>query len=141
MTELLTRARSQARFTLLLMIGFGIFAVILAAIGLFGVISHAVSLRGVELGIRMALGATPAAIRRGVLLEGGTLIAIALVAGLAGAALSGRFLEGFLFGVAPLDLPTYMAVAGLLAGVALLACWVPARRATRVDPSKALRSE
>jgi ABC-type antimicrobial peptide transport system permease subunit len=63
------------------------------------------------------------------------------VAGLAGAALSGSFLEGFLYGVEPIDVPTYAAVAGLLAGVALLACWVPASRATRVDPSRALRAE
>jgi putative ABC transport system permease protein len=141
MTELVSQARSQARFTLVLMTGFGIFAVVLASVGLFGVVSYAVSLRGVELGIRMALGATPGGIRRGVLLEGVGLVAVALLAGLVGAALSGSFLEGFLYGVEPIDGPTYAAVAALLGGVALLACWVPASRATRVDPSKALRAE
>jgi putative ABC transport system permease protein len=141
MTELVSQARAQARFTLVLMVGFGVFAVVLACVGLFGVISYAVSLRSVELGIRMALGATPVGIRRRVLAEGARLVAVAVVLGLAGAALSGRFLEGFLYGVAPVDLPTYAAVAGLLALVALLACWVPANRATRVDLVKALKAE
>ena len=107
----------------------------------FGVISYAVSLRLVELGIRMALGATPVGIRRRVLAEGARLVGVAVVVGLLGAAFSGRFLEGFLYGVEPIDLPTYAAVAGLLTVVALLACWVPASRATRVDPAKALRGE
>ncbi len=141
MTELVSRARSQARFTLVLMIGFGIFAVVLASVGLFGVISYAVSLRRMELGIRMALGATPVIIRRQVLAEGARLVAIALGIGLAGASVSARFLEGFLYGVDPIDLATYLGVSGLLAVVALAACWAPASRATRVDPSKALRSE
>ncbi len=141
MAHLLSQARAQARFTLVLMIGFGVFAVILASVGLFGVISYAVSLRRVELGIRMALGATPVRIRRRVLAEGARLVSIAVVVGLVGAAFSGRFLEGLLYGVEPIDLPTYAAVAGLLTVVALLACWVPATRATRVDPSRALRAE
>ncbi len=141
MAELVSRARSQARFTLVLMIGFGLFAVVLASVGLFGVISYAVSLRRVELGIRVALGATPVGIRRGVLAEGARLVAGAIVLGLAGAAISGRFFEGFLYGVEAIDLPTYAAVAGLLTTVALLACWVPASRATRVDPAKALKAE
>jgi len=141
MTALVSRARSQARFTLVLMIGFGIFAVVLASVGLFGVISYAVSQRRVELGIRMALGATTIGIRRQVLAEGARLVAVAVVVGLAGAALSTRFLEGFLYGVQPIDPATYASVAGLLTAVALLACWVPASRATRVDPAKALRAE
>ena len=88
MAELVSRARSQARFTLVLMIGFGLFAVVLASVGLFGVISYAVSLRRVELGIRVALGATPVGIRRGVLAEGARLVAArAIVLGLAGAAI------------------------------------------------------
>jgi putative ABC transport system permease protein len=141
MAELVSRARSQARFTLVLMIGFGIFAVALASVGLFGVISYAVSQRRVELGIRIALGATPIGIRRRVLAEGTRLVAVAVFVGLVGAAVSGRFLEGFLYGVEPIDLPTYAAVAGLLTVVALLACWVPASRATRVDPARALKAE
>jgi putative ABC transport system permease protein len=141
MTEVVSAARSQARFTLVLMIGFGIFAVVLASVGLFGVISYAVSLRRVELGIRMALGAAPGVIRRQILGEGARLVAIALGIGLAGSLLSGRLLEGFLYGVDPVDLVTYAGVAGLLTVVALVACWAPASRATRVDPSKALRAE
>jgi len=141
MAELVSQARSQARFTLVLMIGFGIFAVALASVGLFGVISYAVSQRRVELGIRIALGATPVGIRRRVLAEGTRLVAVSVVIGLVGAAISGRFLEGFLYGVEPIDLPTYAAVAGLLTVVALLACWVPASRATRVDPARALKAE
>jgi ABC-type antimicrobial peptide transport system permease subunit len=141
MAALVSRARSQARFALVLMIGFGIFAVVLASVGLFGVISYAVSLRRVELGIRVALGATPVGIRRGVLAEGARLVALAVALGLAGAAFSGRLLEGFLYGVEPVDLPTYAAVAALLTAVALLACWVPASRAMRVDPAKALRAD
>lgn len=141
MDDLVSRARAQARFTLVLMIGFGVFAVVLASVGLFGVISYAVGLRRVELGIRMALGATPAGIRSRVLAEGARLVAIAVAIGLAGAAVSARFLEGFLYGVESFDPPTYAAVAVLLAMVALLACWIPASRATRVDPSTVLKSD
>jgi ABC-type antimicrobial peptide transport system permease subunit len=89
----------------------------------------------------MALGATPIGIRRQVLAEGARLVAVAVVVGLAGATLSARFLEGFLYGVQPIDLATYAAVAAVLSAVALLACWVPASRATRVDPAKALKAE
>jgi ABC-type antimicrobial peptide transport system permease subunit len=89
----------------------------------------------------MALGATPGVIRRQILAEGARLVAIAVIVGLAGALVSGRFLEGFLYGVEPGDLATYAGVAGLLTVVALVACWAPASRATRVDPSKALRAE
>jgi hypothetical protein len=141
MEELVAAARAPARLSLVLLVGFGLFSVVLAAVGLFGVVSYAVSFRKQELSIRMALGATPGGIRRKVLGEGAALVALAVSLGLAGAALLGHFLAGFLYGVSPVDPWTYAAVALTLALVALAACWVPAERATRFDPAQSLRAD
>ncbi len=122
----------------------GLFATLagcLAAIGLYGVLSYAVARRTRELGIRQALGADSRAVLGLVIREGMTLVAIGIVAGLAGAVATSRALAGMLYEIHPLD-PVALALAiGLLAAVGLAACLVPARRALRVDPSEALRYE
>jgi putative ABC transport system permease protein len=141
MEQLVSKARSQARLSLVLMVGFGAFAVLLASVGLFGVVSYAVSQRRVELGIRLAMGATPRGVRLFVLRDGFALVAAALVLGLAAAAALGHLMSGLLYGVRAIDPLTYGGVALVLAVVALAACWVPADRATRVDPVKVLKAE
>lgn len=141
MDALVANARAQARLSLVLMIAFGVFAVVLASVGLFGVISYAVSSRKVELGIRMALGATPATIRKKILAEGARLVLAGIPLGFAGAALLAHLMASLLFDVDPVDPVTYAGVALTLGVVALAACWVPARSATRVDPMNVLKAE
>jgi len=120
---------------------FAVLAVTLAAIGIYGVAAYVASLRRRELGIRIALGADRARIRALVLRQGAVPIGAGLAAGVLIAALSSRLAAAFLRGVAPRDPLTYTAVAALLAGIALLATWIPARRASRLDPIRALREE
>ena len=120
---------------------FGLLALLMASIGLYGVLAFSVSRRVREVGIRMALGAKPADILRMVLRQGMLLTALGLVLGLAGSMVAGRLLSDLLFGVSPLDPVSFSLVPLLLAAVALLACYLPARRATRVEPSTALRTE
>jgi predicted permease len=124
-----------------LMAAFAGFALVLAAIGLFGVIAYAVSERTHEIGIRMALGAKPREVFRLVVGQGMTLALIGLLVGLPLALGMGRAVAGLLYGVAPNDFPTFAGVVILLALVALAACYIPARRAMRVDPIIALRYE
>src|SRR5215470_13176359 len=119
----------------------GALALLLSAIGLYGVLAMAVSGRTREIGIRRALGAPATAVASLILREGLSLTLCGIVLGLASAAALTRFLSGYLYGVAQHDLRTFGFVASLLTGVALLACWIPARRATRVDPLVALRHE
>jgi ABC-type antimicrobial peptide transport system permease subunit len=123
------------------MVGFGAFAILLASVGLFGVVSYAVGQRRAELGIRLALGATPAGVRLFVLGGGLRLVAPALVVGLAAAAGLGHLMSGFLYGVRAFDPLTYAGVTVVLGLVALAACWVPADRATRVDPVTVLKGD
>ena len=120
---------------------FALAALLLAAIGLYAVIAFHLSRRTRDLGIRMALGASSRQILRGVLGEGLRLTAAGLVAGLLLSAAVGRGLKGLLFGVTPTDAVTYGGVFVLLAAVALLACYLPARRAAAIDPTVALRQE
>jgi predicted permease len=126
---------------------FGLLAQQLAAIGLFGVLAYAVSQRTQEIGIRLALGATQSAVLKMVLKQGLLLTILGIGLGLAGAYGLTRYLENrmqfsqMLYGVKPFDLTTYGVMAALLMVVALLACWLPARRATKVDPMIALRCE
>ena len=115
-------------------------ALVLAAVGLYGVLGYTVSHRTREIGIRMALGARAADVRRLVLAEGGRLIVIGLVAGLAGAVVIGRLLRRFVFDVSALDPLTFVVIPAFLAVVALAACYFPARRASRVEPLVALRA-
>ena len=120
---------------------FGLLSLVLAAVGVYGVMSYSVTQRTQEFGIRMALGAEANNILRLVVTEGIWLAGIGLAIGLGIAALVSRLLAGLLFGVKPGDPMTFFGVSLLLAVVALLACFIPARRATRVDPLVALRYE
>ena len=130
---------ARSRFTLLLMSGFGLVALLLAAVGAAGVMARSVIQRRREIGIRLALGASPLRVRRELVAGGMRLLGSALAVGLGVAALLSPRLDALLFGVGPRDLPTYATVAGVLATVGLLACWIPARRASGVDPALTLR--
>jgi predicted permease len=134
-------ARGQMRLAATLMSVFGALALALAAIGIYGVFTYAVGERVKEMAIRLALGAAPSGIRRMILARGLRLIAASLGVGALGAALLGRAMGALLYGVSPLDPSAYVLGALLLAGVALLACWIPAARAARVDPLAALRQD
>jgi putative ABC transport system permease protein len=116
-------------------------ALLLAAIGIYGVMAYSISQRSHELGIRVALGAQRRDILRLALGEGMRIVVIGLACGLAGAAILTRFFQSMLFNVAPADPVTFVSVSAMLAVVALLACYIPAQRATRVDPLVALREE
>ena len=127
--------------TMRLLAAFAILAVLLATIGVYGVMSYAVAKRTQEMGIRMALGAGSKQVVSMVLRQGMATVAIALVLGLAGAFAATRLLETQLFGVTPTDPLTFVTVPLALAAIALVACYLPARRASRVDPLIALRSD
>jgi len=141
MPDAIEASVAQPRFRTLLLGLFAAMAMVLATIGIFGVISYSVSCRTNEIGIRMALGAQRGDVLRQVLSEGARLAGIGIAAGLAGSLLATRLVATLLFGVKPADPLTFAAVAAILAGVTLTACYIPARRATRVDPIVALRYE
>jgi putative ABC transport system permease protein len=141
MDRVLETARGGPKLTVSLMAAFAALALILAAIGVYGVMSYAVTRRTQEVGIRMALGARSGQVLTMVLREGMRTIVIALAVGLAGAAAGTRLLASQLFGVSTVDPVTFTAVPVLLALVALAACYLPARRASRVDPIVALRND
>ena len=141
MPDAIHSSMAQPRFRTLLLGLFAAMALALAAIGIFGVISYSVTRRTNEIGIRVALGAQSADVLKQVLGEGARLAGVGLALGLAASILATRFLGTLLFGVSPTDPLTFAAVAAILAAVALVACYLPARRATRVDPLVALRYE
>jgi ABC-type antimicrobial peptide transport system permease subunit len=141
MDEVMNLAQSRPRFLATMLTIFSSLALALAAFGIYGVISYSVTQRTTEFGIRMALGARPANVL-GIVMRQGMLVAAAGVAmGAAGAALLTRWLEGLLFGVSEFDAATFASMAAILALVTILASWVPAQRATAVDPVKALKYE
>jgi putative ABC transport system permease protein len=119
----------------------GLLGLILAVVGVYSVASYAAVQRTHEIGIRMAIGATPRDILKMVLRQGFGIVSLGVVVGLAAAFAGTRLLSDLFYGVTPSDPVTYAAVATLLLVVALLACWIPARRATRVSPLVALRFE
>jgi predicted permease len=135
------QAVAQPRFSMLLVAGFGVLALLLACVGLYGAMSYAVTSRAREIGIRLALGAAPRTVVAMVLAEGARVTGAGMMIGLAAAIVVLRVMTTFLFGVEPTDPATFALVSAALLCVALLACYVPARRATRVDPMLALRRE
>jgi putative ABC transport system permease protein len=139
--ELLAESVMERRFTMLLVGFFSAVALVLSALGIYGVIAYWVTQRTHEIGVRMALGARPADVQALVLRQGLRLAGLGIALGLAGAVGATRVLRSLLYGVSATDPATFAAIPALLAFVALLACYVPARRATRVDPLIALRCE
>jgi len=139
--DLIEASVAQPRFRTFLLGLFAAMALVLAAIGIFGVISHSVSQRTREIGIRVALGAQSKDVLKQVLQEGARLAAVGLALGLAGSLAATRLIATLLFGVKPADPLTFAVVAVILTSVTLAASYIPARRATRVDPTVALRYE
>jgi ABC-type antimicrobial peptide transport system permease subunit len=140
MEDVLSADTATERFSMTLQLVFAAVALSLSAVGLYGVLSFAVTRRTAEIGIRIALGAQQSGVRRMVIRQGLTIALLALALGVAGAFASARLLEGLLFGVTARDPLTYVAVVAVLLLVALIACWIPARRASTVDPVVALRA-
>src|ERR1041384_218811 len=141
MDERVASSLDQRRFAMTLLGGFSGFALLLAGIGLYGVLAFAVSQRTREIGIRMALGAQATDVLRQVMRQGMILVSIGVVLGLAASLALTRLMSSLLYGVSATDTLTFVGISVLLIGVALGACFVPARRATRVDPMVALRYE
>jgi predicted permease len=141
MDQLLARSLSQARFTTLVFNIFGLLALALCAVGVYSVMAYAVTQRTRDIGIRRALGAKRSAILGPIMLEGSKLALIGLGIGIAGALALTRYLSSLLYDTQPTDLETFVAVSLVLLGAVLLACYIPARRAMKVDPMVALRCE
>ncbi len=139
MREVLVQSTAEQKFQMLLMSIFGGLAVFLAAVGIYGLMAYSVEQRTLEIGIRMALGAQSSDVRNMVVLRGIRLALIGVAIGLATAFGLTRFVRSFLFGVDGLDPLAFLAVPVILSGVAIVAVWLPARRASRVDPIHALR--
>jgi putative ABC transport system permease protein len=139
--EAIDASLATRRMTNTLMLCFAFTALLLAALGIFGVIARHVAARVKEFGVRLALGATPAAVVALVVRRGATLVLVGIAIGVAGAIALAGFLRTLLFGVTSVDPATYALAPLLLATVALVACWLPARRATSADPLDALRAE
>ncbi len=132
---------SMRRFHVLVLGIFAFVALVLAAAGIYGLVAWSVSCRTREIGVRMALGARPGQVLRSTMREGLSPVAAGMAGGVAGAMVLTRLLRALLYGITPGDPVTYAAVCAMLALAALAAVWLPARRATRIDPSAALRHE
>jgi predicted permease len=140
-TEVRANAGAQMAFTMVLLAIAASVALVLGIVGLYAVVSYAVSQRSGEIGVRMALGARPAAVSAMILRQGGVMVLTGLVVGIAAALATSRMLRALLFQVEPSDTLTYAAVSLSLLVVALFACWLPARRAAHMDPVRTLRAE
>ena len=141
MDDRLAKSAAERRFALILFETFGLAALVLAAIGIYGVLSGSVTERTREIGVRLALGASRRNILALVVRQGMTLTGLGVVIGLTGAVAATQAIVTLLFGISRLDPITYLGVIALLVGVSVIACWVPAWRAARVDPSITLRAE
>ena len=139
--QIVSDSVAQPRFNMFLMGMFGVLALLLAVVGIYGLLSYSVTQRKQELGIRMALGADRTDVLRLVLRQGMTLALIGQALGLVGAFALTHAMRGLLFGVGPVDASTFLAVVVASTLVAFIACYLPARRATKVDPLVALRYE
>jgi putative ABC transport system permease protein len=139
--EVMTRVLAQAQLGAELLAGFGLLALLLAAIGTYGVMSYSVSQRTQEIGIRMALGAQPGDVLKLILGSGMAMVGGGVVVGLFLSYFLTGEVEKLLYGIGSFDLPAFAATSGLLLLIALIACYLPARRAMRVDPMIALRYE
>ena len=141
MDQLVAESSADQHFQAILLASFGALGLILAMVGIYGVISYGVTQRTREIGVRMALGAQPGDVLRMVIREGMLLVGAGIAAGICGALALTRFLQSLLFEIKPTDPTTFASVGILLMVVALAACWIPARRATKVEPMEALRYE
>ena len=141
MTDLFADALSRARFATVCLAAFACLALVLAAVGIYGVIAYSTQQRAQEIGIRLALGADRPAVTRMVVRQGMVLVALALVLGAVGALGVSRVLRGLVFDVSTTDPVTFVAMTILLAATGLVACWLPARSAGRIDPLEAIRAE
>jgi len=138
-TQIRDQSVAPRRLNAALVSSFGGLAVLIAAVGIAGVLAFSVSARTNEIGIRMSLGADSGKVQRMVLMEGGVLLVMGLVLGVIGSLLATRLIQGLLFGVTPNDPVTLAAVALAMVAIGVAACWVPARRAAKVDPAVAMR--
>jgi putative ABC transport system permease protein len=141
LTDTIGNTQAQRRFTMALLVAFAGVALVLAMVGVHGVLSHAVAQRTREIGIRVALGANVGSVREMVFTQSGALVALGVGIGLVGALALSQLLATLLFGIGARDVVTFLVVPAMLAGVAAIATWLPARRAVRVDPMVALRAE
>jgi putative ABC transport system permease protein len=140
-TEIRDNSLASERLNLSVLGVFAVVALCLSVVGLYGVLAYSVARRQREIGVRTALGAQPRDVLRLVLGQGMRLTALGILLGIAAAFWSTRWLSSLLFEVTPVDPPTFSAVSILLLAVAFIACWIPARRATRIDPLRALREQ
>jgi ABC-type antimicrobial peptide transport system permease subunit len=139
--DVVSGAVARPRLLTVLLGVFGALGLVLGSLGIYGVLAYLVNQRQREIGVRIALGASPGGVSRMIVRKGLTLTAAGAVIGLAGALALGRFLSGVLYGVQPSDPLTFVAMTAVLMGVAAVASWLPARRAGRVDPVVALRGD
>jgi len=141
MTHLVDESMAKPKFAMLLLGSFGVLSLLLASVGMYGVVSYSVAERTQEISIRMAIGAQRTSVFAMVLSQGALLLALGISLGLLASFAASRLMSSFLYGVQPTDVATYIGVSIFLAGVTLLACYIPARRAMRIDPMVALRYE
>jgi len=141
MDDVMERAQARPRFLTLLLSLFSVTALAIATVGIYGVVSYSVARRTKEFGLRMVLGAQGGDVLGLVMKQGALMVLIGLTAGLVTALLLTRLMASVLFAISPTDAATFASVTAVLAVVALAACYVPARRATRVDPMQTLRYE
>jgi putative ABC transport system permease protein len=129
------------RLNAMLVSSFGMLAVVIAAVGIAGVLAFSVSTRTNEIGIRMSLGADSARVQRMILMEGGLLLGVGLIVGIAASFFAARLISGLLFGIAPHDPLTLIGVAVMMVGIGVAACWLPAVRASKIDPAITMRGQ
>jgi putative ABC transport system permease protein len=141
MEQRIANSTSRNKFNTLLLLAFSVLALVLSAVGLYGVVAYSVTQRTREIGIRIALGARTGDVLRLIVVQGMRLVLAGALVGLAGALALTRLLRSLLFSVSAVDPLTFAIIPVLLAAVALLACWLPARRAAKVNPVEALRFE